>query len=95
MWKIRINKEEENKNSWVYGVEVGTSSLTYSYKVTLDKAYYKKMTDEKLSPLLFIEHSFFFLLEEEPPSSILRDFNIKEIRSYFPEYEEAMQNMAQ
>jgi len=93
MWKIRINKEGEKINNWVYSVQVGTDSLTYEYKVILDKAYYKEITDEKISPLLLIEHSFFFLLDQEPPSSILRDFNIKEIRSYFPEYEKAMQDM--
>ena len=93
MWKIRINKEGETLESWKYSVEVGTDSLTYEYKVELNKAYYKEVTNEKITPLLFIEHSFFFLLDQEPPSSILRDFNIKEIRSYFPEYEKAMQAM--
>lgn len=93
MWKIRINKEKEDINSWTYNVSVGTDSLTYEYKVTLNKTYYEEITNEKISPLLLVEQSFFFLLDQEPPSSILRDFNIKEIKSYFPEYESTIRNM--
>jgi hypothetical protein len=32
----------------------------------------------------------FFLLDREPPTAILPAFNLKEIASYFPEYEETV-----
>lgn len=33
-----------------------------------------------------VERSFAFLLDREPPSSILREFQLTEIERYFPEY---------
>ena len=34
-----------------------------------------------------VRRSFEFLLEREPPASILRRFDLAEIRGYFPEYD--------
>jgi hypothetical protein len=34
-----------------------------------------------------VRRSFEFLLEREPPSSILRDFDLAVIQRYFPEYD--------
>jgi len=45
---------------------------------------------ERLSPNSSVEElvtrSFEFLLEREPPTSILRKFDLMEIERYFPEY---------
>jgi hypothetical protein len=38
-------------------------------------------------PHLLVDRSFRFLLEREPPTSILRSFGLMEIGRYFPEYE--------
>jgi hypothetical protein len=38
-------------------------------------------------PHLLVDRSFRFLLEREPPTSILRSFDLMEIARYFPEYE--------
>jgi len=38
-------------------------------------------------PTGLVRRSFEFLLEREPPSSILRSFELTEIGRYFPEYE--------
>jgi hypothetical protein len=35
-----------------------------------------------------VRRSFEFLLEREPPSSILRRFDLSVIRRYFPEYDQ-------
>jgi hypothetical protein len=35
-----------------------------------------------------VSRSFEFLLEREPPSAILRQFELSTIESYFPEYDE-------
>lgn len=37
-----------------------------------------------------VERSFTFLLEREPPSSILHEFRLAEIERYFPEYPEVI-----
>ena len=39
-----------------------------------------------------VRRSFEFLLEREPPSSILRRFDLSVIESYFPEYDELIRN---
>ena len=39
------------------------------------------------SPDDLVRRSFDFLLAREPPSSILRSFDLMEIGRYFPEYE--------
>lgn len=38
-------------------------------------------------PHVLVDTSFRFLLEREPPTSILRSFDLMEIGRYFPEYE--------
>lgn len=38
-----------------------------------------------------VRRSFEFLLEREPPSSILREFDLPVIGRYFPEYEQTIQ----
>jgi hypothetical protein len=38
-------------------------------------------------PTDLVRRSFAFLLEREPPASILRSFDLFEIARYFPEYE--------
>jgi hypothetical protein len=39
-----------------------------------------------------VRRSFDFLLEREPPTSILRRFDLSVIESYFPEYDEMIRN---
>jgi len=42
---------------------------------------------EKVPPEELVKKSFEFLLAREPKESILREFNLREIAKYFPEYE--------
>ena len=42
------------------------------------------------SPEDLVRRSFDFLLEREPPGSILREFDLTVIGRYFPEYESAI-----
>jgi hypothetical protein len=37
-----------------------------------------------------VRASFAFLLEREPPSSILRNFSLEQIGDYFPEYPDSV-----
>lgn len=39
-----------------------------------------------------VRRSFEFLLEREPPTSILRRFDLSVIENYFPEYDELIRN---
>ena len=84
MEKIVIEKMEENKNGWFFSVKIGDKN----YKVTSSRDYWKKITEEKISPEKFVKNSFKFLLERESKESILSEFDLKQIVDYFPEYED-------
>jgi hypothetical protein len=45
-------------------------------------------------PHLLVDRSFRFLLEREPPTSILRAFDLIEIGRYFPQFESTIRGRA-
>ncbi|MBA2721268.1 MAG: hypothetical protein H0U52_18805 [Chloroflexi bacterium] len=47
----------------------------------------RRLDPASADPTELVRRSFAFLLEREPPSSILRTFDLLEIGRYFPEYE--------
>jgi hypothetical protein len=79
----------DNDNRWSYLVEVtesdGSGSQT-RHKVSMDKEYYEKISTGIIGPEDFVKKSFEFLLKREDKNSILKEFNIKQIRRLsFPE----------
>ena len=86
MANITITKEEETSVGWEFGVNVDA----LDFQVKLTKEYYEALTDSRISPKDLVIKSFEFLLKKEPKESILRDFNIKDITKYFPEYEDVI-----
>jgi len=53
----------------------------------MDKEYYERISNGIIGPEDFVKKSFEFLSKREVKDSILKEFNIKQIREYFPEYE--------
>lgn len=76
-------------DSFVFEVSVDV----YSYKVTMTRDYYLKLTGGKIAPETLVEKSFEFLLEREGPGSILPEFDLPAINHYFPEYEETIKQL--
>lgn len=72
-----------------YVVTVTAGSITH-HKVLLMKDYFEKLTGGNTTPENFIEKSFEFLLSRESNTSILSQFNLEVISSYFPEYEQTI-----
>jgi hypothetical protein len=68
-----------------YQVNISKDGET-QHNVTLDTETYQQITGEKITPEELIKQSFIFLLERESNQSILRQFNLKVIKQYFPEY---------
>jgi hypothetical protein len=68
-----------------------TSTTTHT--VTVDPAYYRKLTAGRMPPQDLIRKSFEFLLERESNTSILRTFDLPVIGRYFPEYEATIGRM--
>ena len=72
---------------WACRVRVlaGTSSSEHTVRVHLSDL--DDLAPGATDPTRLVEESFRFLLEREPPESILRDFDLRTIGRYFPQYE--------
>ena len=63
------------------------SQTTTTHTVIVPDAYYQKLTGGRVEVEKLLQASFEFLLEREPNTSILREFELSVISRYFPEYE--------
>ena len=81
---IHVEKGQEHE----YRVSVTEGGGQSTHLVTVRPEYHEKLTGGTDSPEELVRRSFEFLLEREPKESILRQFDLKVISSYFPEYEQ-------
>ena len=68
----------------------GTSTTTH--RVTVANDVLQRLTAGSATPEQLVRVSFDFLLQREPNTSILRQFELPLIGSYFPEYEGQMKS---
>ena len=80
---VEIEKRSENE----FAVVVEEKGDKTQYIISLDNDYYYLLTQGKIGKEELIRKSFQFLLGREPKESILSKFNLKVIKSYFPEFE--------
>ena len=73
-----------------FGVQVTEGDVTTSHQVTVPESLLDDLnlggTDEET----VVRESFAFLLEREPATSIMKEFSLDVISSYFPEYSEEL-----
>jgi hypothetical protein len=81
--KIQVEKGAEGE----FLVTVSDGRGQTSHRVSLAADYYQKLTGGKVAAEELLRKSFEFLLERESKESILREFDLKVIARYFPEYE--------
>lgn len=86
MADIAIVEQKDVERGWEVRVRVDG----VEFVVTVDRAYWQELTGGAVDVGELVRRSFAFLLENEPPESILRRFDLREIERYFPEYPEAM-----
>lgn len=84
---IKIKKIDDR----TFEVTVANRKTT-THTVTVDHAYYQKLTGGRISAKELVEKSFEFLLKREDNTSILRTFELPVIGRYFPEYETTIKN---
>ena len=74
---------------WECQVEVDHAGERTSHTVTATRADLARWGagEQQKDVEDLVVRSFDFLLEREPPSSILRRFDLSVIQSYFPEYD--------
>jgi hypothetical protein len=61
-----------------------------SHRVGVRAADLARLDPAARDPHVLVDRSFRFLLEREPPDSILREFDLTVIGRYFPEFESAI-----
>jgi len=88
MINISIKTKSKDEDGWIFNVIVRQEDSETQHEVRLSKIYYKQLTNENLPPDILVKHSFEFLLQREVKESILKSFNIGQIKDYFPEYEQ-------
>ena len=69
------------------------SEQSTKHLVTIKDKTYVKLTKKLLGREELIEHSFKFLLEREPNSSILSEFELSTISIYFPEFDNFIEKL--
>ncbi len=84
--------EVEKKNGGEFLVIVDEENSKTEHNVELDDEYYQNLTRGKITEEELIKKSFQFLLERESKESILSKFNLRVIKSYFPEYEKEIKH---
>lgn len=87
---IKIQKQAPTDEGWLFTVWLGEEEGKSEHIVALDREYWQKLTKGVGAPADLIKKSFEFLLKREPPESILKSFDLRVIKKYFPEYERAI-----
>ena len=78
-----ISVEAIDNNSFKVSV---TKDSSTEHIVLLSDRFHQDVTNNKLTKIELITHSFKFLLKKESNQSILKKFNLEVISQYFPEY---------
>ncbi|MEE2773864.1 MAG: hypothetical protein VYE27_03010 [Pseudomonadota bacterium] len=78
---IKVTKISKNKFKVVIKRNVVTT-----HTVSVSDSIHRNFTKGRISKEQFVKKSFLFLLQREPNTSILSDFDIEVIEKYFPEY---------
>jgi hypothetical protein len=87
MTDIDVRCATAASGGWTCSVIVHDGADETRHEVTATPAELERLAPGAANPTALVERSFEFLLEREPPSSILRSFELSVISRYFPEYE--------
>jgi hypothetical protein len=88
--EIEISRSDVEQFLSRFTVSVKDQAGSSQHVVTLSGSDFKRLGRSYRSPEAFIEACFAFLLEREPREHILSSFDISQIRTYFPEFEEVI-----
>lgn len=86
MQEIEVTTLDEHQ----YGVTVTEGSDTTHHRVRVPARLRDELGLADLDEQQLVRESFHFLLEREPPDSILGEFDLDVISRYFPEYEQEL-----
>ncbi len=82
MSEITLNRQDET----TYEVELRDGDTATSHQVTVPPEMVEELGLGDVDPDTLVRESMEFLLEREPPSSVLPEFALTDIQRYFSEY---------
>jgi hypothetical protein len=95
MAKISVSCDGAPELGWTCEVKLHEGDVEVSqHRVRVSAADLGRLAPGATDPESLVRASFAFLLEREPPQSILRSFDLTDIGRYFPEYEAEIQRRA-
>jgi len=77
----------------VFSVGIADGRSRSRHVVTVAEADRRRLAGGRLPSAELVRRSFEFLLEREPPGSILAEFDLTVIAKYYPEYDRAMSEL--
>lgn len=90
--QFEVSIKERIKEGWKLLIDLNRGGDLYTYRVTLDEEFAKQLGPEE-TPEQLIRRSFDFLLAREGPEQILAEFNLRDVKKYFPDFEDTMQKI--
>jgi hypothetical protein len=87
MRDIVITAIREDDDVYVFRVSVSESDGSTTHGVSLKRDDYARLNHDGETPEAFVERCFVFLLARESKEAILSRFDIDELTTYFPEFE--------
>jgi hypothetical protein len=90
MPELQIAQQSTSAHGYAFAVTLPG----HEYNVRLSEDYYQKLTAGRINPAELVRRSFAFLLAREDAGSILREFDLPLINTYFPEYEQTMRSQS-
>jgi hypothetical protein len=77
------------KPDW-FDVQLEARDMTTSHRVHAPEQLLEGLGLTDIDPELVVRETFAFLLEREPPSSILDEFSLDVVSGYFPEFHDEL-----
>ena len=88
MASISVSCEGDADEGWTCHVTLREGGIDVStHNVRVRAPELSRLAPGAMEPDELVKASFAFLLEREPPGSILRSFDLTDIARYFPEYD--------
>lgn len=93
MPQLSITEKKKSDAGWEFAVFVGRGEDETKHEVFVPVDYYRNLTGGLVPPEKLVRRSFEFLLLRESKESILPEFELTVIQTYFPEYEIEIRKM--
>lgn len=87
-WTVDVQCAGDRQRGWTCFGRIGDGTRPVSeHEIRVAPGDLETLAPGALDPTVLVTRSLAFLLEREPPTSILRSFDLTVIGRFFPDYE--------